>query len=131
MSKRLSESVKLIEKAYRRKMKKKRQEGNVPTFENLGVDFFYSQYPELVSKLKLIVVNLLDDQDPERYKRYESKIISTSKKGSAVLVASIKCPICGEEVKLAKHWNSFICTNSHKKMIFEIFDVYELKSEES
>ena len=124
MSKRLSESVKLIENGYRRKMKKLRQEESLPCFRNLKIDPIYKDDKEYLDKLRLVVVDLLDKSSPEKYKSYVSKIKGLDESGTKIIESQIECPICKETIKLNTHWNSYIC-NVHEKMIFEIREVFE------
>lgn len=114
MTKALTESVKMIEKGYRRKLKKARWEATTPSFRNLDLDHEYKQGFDTI---KIIVTDVLNIKQGSFY----SKINSIGEKGSIVLVTSVVCPFCGKPAQLNEHWNCFFCKcNEHEKKIFEI-----------
>jgi len=117
MTKRLTESVKLIEKAYRRKMKKQKWEKTIPSFRNFEVDYDEGQYFE---QLRIVVTNILNVEEHAKY----SKIHSLRGTGSTFIIESIICPTCRNPVFLNYHWNCFICNcEEHEKKIYEICKV--------
>jgi len=114
MGKRLSESVKLIEKGYRRKMKKERWEQTSPSFKNFKIDNHFKTH---INDIRITVTDILQIKERERF----SKISEVSPHGSNYLITSIICPICRNPILLNKHWNSFICDNPiHERKIYEI-----------
>ena len=118
MGSRLTESVKLIEKGYRRKMKKERWEKTTPSFRNFEIDISYKRkYREI----DLTITDILDIEDKRIIK---SKIASIEQYGSNYLITAIDCPACGNQIKLNKHWNCFICEcKEHPKKSFEISSI--------
>jgi len=79
----------------------------------------YGQIEEIgLNNFDVSVTNLLNIAD-------KSKIItnvnSIDEKG---LILSIKCPVCGKDIELNRHWNAYLCFNSeHGRMIFEISNI--------
>ena len=123
MTKRLSESVKLIEKGYRKKLKKERWERTVPSFKNFEIDSFYAKH---YSELSLIVTDILNIESKSAY----SKIRNIAPLGSNYLITSIECPICGHSISINRHWNCYFCEcNEHPKQIYEIISVVEPPTE--
>ncbi|MHA1866013.1 MAG: hypothetical protein ACTSWZ_05840 [Candidatus Heimdallarchaeaceae archaeon] len=118
MGKRLTESIKLIEKGYRQKVKKERWLETEPNFVNLKIDY---SYKDCFHKLKVIVTDLLEKTETKKV----TEITSIVPRGSTFLISSIKCPDCGSIIFLNKHWNAYFCCNGHKKKIFEIVKVKE------
>ena len=111
------ESVKLIEKAYRKKMKKQRWQKTLPSFKNFDIDIDEAQYFE---QIRIIVTNLLDSDEKPRF----SRIHSLQETGATFVFSSIICPICRKPINLNYHWNSFICNcKEHDKKIYEISKV--------
>jgi len=114
MGKRLNESVKLIEKAYRRKMKKERWDQTFPSFKSFKIDNHFNSHTE---DLRITVTDILKIDERERF----SKISNLTPHGSNYIISSIVCPICRHPALLNKHWNSFICNNpDHERKIYEI-----------
>lgn len=117
MTKRLTESVKLIQKAYRRKMKKQRWEKTVPSFKNLGMTVKCADFTD---EINLVVTNLLEIEEKAVY----AKINGVSEFGSNYLISSIKCPFCHKPLIINRHWNCFICSGGeHERKVFEILRV--------
>jgi len=117
MGSRLTESVKLIEKAFRRKAKKERWLQTTPSFRNFKVDI---EYAKNCTGLSIKVTDLLDVESKSK----TSAIHDVARQGGTYIVTSIICPICNRPVSLNKHWNSYICEcKEHPRMIFEICEV--------
>ena len=117
MAKRLTEAFKLLEKGYRRKMRKERWEKSIPSFENFKVDV---SFKDSLDELKIIVTDILNVSEPKR----KAKISTVSNYGSSYLINSIECPICGRILIINRHWNCFFCEcTEHQKKIYEIVKV--------
>ena len=117
MGKRLSESIKLIEKDYYLKVRKEKWEKTLPTFRNLDIDISYkNKYDDL----KISITNILDIED----KRFiTTKIKNISSHRSNYIISNIQCPFCGKNIKVNKLWNCYICECDNDKKIFEITGV--------
>ena len=104
----------MIEKGYRRKLKKERWEATTPSFRNLDLDHFRKKdYQEI----KIAVTDVLNINEGAFY----SKINSIGERGSMILVTSVICPFCGKPAQLNEHWNCFFCEcGIHEKKILEI-----------
>jgi len=118
MAKRLSESVKLIEKGFRRKVKKERWEQTTPSFRNLNIE---THYKNDYDNIRVSITDLLDIEDT---RIIVTKISNISPYGSNYVISNIECPTCRKQIKLNRHWNCYICEcPEHDKKIFEIKDV--------
>jgi len=112
---RLTEGAKLIEKSYRKKMRKQIWKKTVPSFRNFKIDVDEVIY---FQQMKLVITNLLDIDEPPNY----SKINTLNNTGATILITSIICPVCKKPIFLNEYWNSFICEQceEHEKKIYEI-----------
>jgi len=117
MGSRLTESSKLIEKGFRRKVKKEKWEQTIPSFRNLKIDISFKYNFE---SIRLIITDILHIENRPKF----SKIINISPKGGTFIITQIKCPFCNKIINLNKYWNSYICeSEDHEKKIYEITSV--------
>lgn len=117
MSKKLMESFKLQMKATRRKIKKDKQDKQLPTFKNLDIP--YSQVND--KNIGILVSNIMDVKE----KDYTTLVLGTQPKGQTHIISSIRCPVCQKPVPYDERWNSFICEKCdvHDKKIYEIVKI--------
>jgi len=118
MGKRLSESIKLIEKDYHLKVRKAKWEQTLPTFRNLEIDISYkNNYDDLI----LSITDILNVEDK---RLITTKIKHISQYRSNYIISNIQCPCCGKNIPINKLWNCYICECDGTKKIFEIKDVW-------
>jgi len=116
MGKRLSESVKLIMKGYRRKMKKQRWEKTLPLFRNYDID---PKYKTKAQSLRPIITDILDIEDG----LHQTQVTTITQRGPKNIISHIVCPYCNRILKLNDKWNCYICECNEQKKIFEIVEV--------
>ena len=105
MTTRLTESIKNIERDYKKKIKRDAYLKLVPTFRNLDIS---------VGQKKKDVILFVTDILNVDEKIKVSEINSLQKKGSSKLITSIICPCCKKSIELNKHWNGYICYKGPK-----------------
>ena len=114
MGKRLSESTKLIERAYRKKMKKQKWQKTIPSFKNLNIDASEAFY---FKQIQIVITNLLDVDEKARF----SRIHEIKPAGATYIITSVVCPFCKKPAYINFYWNSFMCFDEeHDKKIYEI-----------
>jgi len=117
MGKRLTQAFKLLEKDYRKKVKKDRWEKDIPTFKTFDIP--YTQRKNL-DNMRLLVTDVLNVEAPLR----NSRVIEVSKRGSDYIISSIVCPLCSKILVINRHWNCYFCeSEEHGRKIFEIAKV--------
>lgn len=119
MGRRLTESFKLQMKGVRKKAKKDRQEKQVPTFKNLGLE--YKQIED--KNIEIMVSDILSNTE----KDLKSLVLRVVPMGSTYIVDCIRCPICNKPVDLDRRWEGFVCQKceTHEKKIYEILNVVQ------
>jgi len=117
MGKRLTQSFKLLEKDYRKKVKKDRWDKDIPTFKTFDIPYTYRNH---VEDIKIKVTDVMNVEAPIR----KSKVITVRKRGSDYIIESIVCPLCDKILVINKHWNCYFCERGeHGRKIFEITKV--------
>ena len=89
-------------KGFGKHEKKKRWLKTMPKFINFNITV--DQMKEIgISQFELRVTDLLDVEDKRQIFTKAAKVDENG------LILNIKCPFCGEELSLNKHWNAYFC----------------------